>query len=157
MNESARQTDLSILHPAMRAAALEVLRQSESESLEFRVFEAYRTPERQTWLYQQGRTVPNTSIVTRARAWESYHQYGLAVDFVLFVNDAWSWETKGELGERWKRLQEIGKTLALEGLSFELPHLQVAGLKLADLRVGKLPAGGDDAWQTNLGRYHKSV
>jgi peptidoglycan L-alanyl-D-glutamate endopeptidase CwlK len=38
----------------------------------------------------------------------------------------------------------------LEPLRFELPHLQVAGLRIADLRAGKFPAGGDELWRDNL-------
>jgi|SRR5579862_3518884 len=145
-----RRSDLSALHPVMRSAALEVLRQSDQEELEFRLFESLRSPVRQNWLYQQGRMVPNTAIVTRARAWESYHQYGLAADFVLFIDGKWSWATNGALGARWKRLVQIGKSVGLEGLSFEMPHLQVAGLTLRALQAGKFPAAGDDLWWNNV-------
>ena len=145
-----RRTDLEALHPAMRSAAVEVLRRSDAENLGFRVFEAFRGPVRQNWLYQHGRGLPKTSIVTNAPAWSSYHQYGLGVDFVLFINNKWSWETKGDFKKRWDRLHAIGKALGLEPLSFELPHLQVAGLKIANLRAGKFPRGGDDSWRDNL-------
>jgi hypothetical protein len=67
--------------------------------------------------------------VTNAKAWESYHQYGLAVDFVLRLGNQWSWDTSGTLKRHWQRLHELGREVGLEPLSWELPHLQVARLK----------------------------
>lgn len=146
---SARRVDLESLHPLMREAVDRLLDQFQSEDLPFRVFEAYRSPVRQDWLYQQGRTRSGTKV-TYAQAWTSYHQYGLAADFVLWTKNAWSWNTLGVDKARWERLHALGKTLGLEPLSFETPHLQVAGLKIGDLHAGKFPDGGDDSWHDNL-------
>jgi len=88
--------------------------------------------------------------VTRARPWTSYHQYGLAGDFVLFENGAWSWETTGASARYWPRLQAIGNQFGLGALSFELPHLQLAGLRMQDLASGKYPVGGDAGWEASL-------
>lgn len=46
-------------------------------------FESYRSPMRQDELYRQ------KPPVTKARAWYSAHQYGLAVDFVAFDDEPW--------------------------------------------------------------------
>jgi peptidoglycan L-alanyl-D-glutamate endopeptidase CwlK len=129
---------------------VELLRRCDSEGLEFRLFETFRSPQRQAWLYQHGRGLPGTKTVTRARPWFSYHQYGLAADFVLFLEGEWNWSTAGRSGVRWKRLHELAVGLNLEPLNFELPHLQLAGLRIADLRAGKFPAGGDELWRENL-------
>lgn len=51
----------------------------------FKPFEGYRSPERQNYLF----TVEKT---TKARAFQSAHQYGLAVDFVPQVGGKWSWD-----------------------------------------------------------------
>lgn len=45
----------------------------------FRIYEGYRSKERQDFLYEQGRTKPGP-IVTKARAGQSAHNYGMAVD-----------------------------------------------------------------------------
>lgn len=50
----------------------------------FRVFECWRSPARQRELLQLKRT--------KAGPWRSAHQYGLAVDFVPFIDGAWTWE-----------------------------------------------------------------
>lgn len=47
-----------------------------------RILEAIRTPARQDELYRQGRT-EGGSIVTKAQAYRSYHQWGCAVDLVF--------------------------------------------------------------------------
>jgi peptidoglycan L-alanyl-D-glutamate endopeptidase CwlK len=117
----------------------------ESENLPFRPFEGFRTPERQDWLYQQGRSRPG-AIVTKARAWESYHQYGLAVDMVLHIDGAWSWDVAGSRLAQWNRMISLAQAQGLEPLTWELPHLQLAGLRLADLRAGAVPEGGDSSW-----------
>jgi peptidoglycan LD-endopeptidase CwlK len=65
-----------------------------------------RTFAEQTALYNQGRTTPGP-IVTRAKAGESAHNFGLALDVVPIVNGKpdWIgsdpvWETVGEMGEQ---------------------------------------------------------
>lgn len=64
-----------------------------------------RSNEEQDSLYAQGRTKPG-HIVTNAKAGQSAHQYGLAIDIVPMVDGKpdWNgthpiWDTIGELGE----------------------------------------------------------
>ena len=144
-----RRTDLDSLHPVMREATLYLLRKLEAEGIPLRLFESFRSPARQAWLYAQGRTRAG-AIVSNAKPWESYHQYGLAADFVLWIEGSWSWSTAGVHTMYWKRLHKIGEEVGLEPLSWETPHLQVAGLALQDLKKGIFPDGGDDAWRDNL-------
>src|SRR5689334_16310672 len=112
-----RNTSLDGLHPTFRAAAQIVLQRLAAENIPFRIFEAFRSPQRQAFLYAQGRTRPG-AIVTKARPWQSYHQYGLAADFVLFENNAWSWDTSTAKKQWWDRLVAIGREAGLESLSF---------------------------------------
>jgi len=149
MNETVRNVDPACLHPVFREKAQELLARLAAENIPFRLFEGLRSPERQQYLYAQGRTRPGP-IVTRARPWTSYHQYGLAGDFVLFENGAWSWNTSGASARYWQRLQAIGIQIGLEPLSFEMPHLQLAGLRIQDLAAGKYPNSGDASWEAAL-------
>ena len=144
-----RDTDLSHLHPVYRDRISAVLGQLTAEGVPFRIFEAYRSPQRQQWLFAQGRTRPGMKV-TNARAWQSYHQYGVAADIVLYVNNQWSWDDSGPRREWWKRLHQVGRQNGLEPLSFETPHLQLSGVKQADLQRGRYPAGGDDSWAENM-------
>ncbi len=115
----------------------------------FRLFEGFRSPQRQQHLYSQGRTRPG-SIVSRARPWQSFHQYGVAGDFVLYERGRWSWDTTGERGEWWDRLHVLGREVGLKPLSFEKPHLQIDGLARVRLQAGIYPPAGDDGWAQNL-------
>lgn len=149
MPEPTRNFDPACLHPVFRRKATELLEILTGEQIPFRLFEGYRSPERQQYLYAQGRTRPG-KVITRARPWMSYHQYGLAGDFVLFENGEWNWDASGVNAMKWRRLEEAGKQLGLEPLSFEAPHLQLADLKIADLVAGRYPSGGDETWRANL-------
>ena len=85
-----------------------------------------RTMEEQAALYKIGRSVKG-KIVTNARPGESYHNYGLAFDWVplkpapkdptMLVVD-WGDETAFRLGEH------VGGSFQLNGISWETGHLQ---------------------------------
>ena len=144
-----RSTDTALLHPAFRAAAQAVLAQLNAAGHPFRLFEAFRTPERQTDLYAQGRSKPG-AIVTYQPPWRSYHQYGLAADFVLYVNGTWSWDASAANAPAWDALKTIGAAHQLDHLAFEKPHLQLSGTSIDALAAGVYPPGGDDSWAENL-------
>jgi peptidoglycan L-alanyl-D-glutamate endopeptidase CwlK len=144
-NPNQRDNDLSHLHPTVRTKVQAVLDDCDQEQLPFRVFEAFRSPQRQQYLYEQGRTRPGMKV-TNAQPWTSYHQYGLAADFVLFQGGQWSWDRSGEKAGWWARLHEIGRAQRLEPLSWEAPHLQLAGVFIHDLQNGRYPADGDSGW-----------
>lgn len=141
--------DLSVLHPTVRDSISRTVADLNAEGFPFKVFEAYRCPQRQAYLFGQGRTRPG-AIVTQATPWESYHQFGLAADIVLCPSGKWSWDASAQFVQAWDRLHEIGQKYDLEPLSFERPHLQLAHFHLSDLQAGKLPGGGDAAWWGNL-------
>ena len=85
-----------------------------------------RTMEEQAALYKIGRSVKG-KIVTNARPGESYHNYGLAFDWVplkpapkdptMLVVD-WDDETAFRIGEH------VGGSFQLNGISWEAGHLQ---------------------------------
>jgi len=87
-----------------------------------------RTMEEQAALYSLGRSAPGR-IVTKARAGESYHNYGLAFDWVplkpapkdptMLVVD-WDDETAFRIGEH------VGQSFELAAISWETGHLQAA-------------------------------
>ncbi|MDO9414573.1 glycosyl hydrolase 108 family protein [Pararhizobium sp.] len=146
---TSRQTDTESLHPAIREAVAGILADLAAGGHPFEIFEAFRSPERQAYLYAQGRSAKG-KIVTKAPPWSSYHQYGLAVDFVLKINGKWDWTTSGKYAAHWKALHRIGRQHGLEPLSWEMPHLQLSGLAIEDLRKGEYPEFGDDSWAETL-------
>ena len=87
-----------------------------------------RTMEDQAALYAKGRT-KGGKIVTKARPGESYHNYGLAFDWVPLKRTAknadlwvanWDDETAFKLGEH------VGLSFGLAGVSWETGHLQTS-------------------------------
>lgn len=144
-----RRVELMELHPEARQRFGNVLEKLAAAELPFEIFEAYRTPQRQSYLYAQGRTRAGNRV-TNADAWQSYHQYGMAADFVLKIDGNWSWTSDGRWKSAWKDLHKFARAEGLEPLSWELPHLQVADLTLAQLRAGAYPDGGDEHWAEHL-------
>lgn len=144
---TARSTDLSLLHPVVRKAVEAVLADLQKAKIPLFVFEAFRSPERQAYLYAQGRTRPG-GIVTYAKPWQSYHQYGLAVDLVFGGPGAWTWDEPRR--GMWRQMHEIGAKHGLMRLDFETPHLQLAGTSSGALQAGAYPTGGDRSWVDNL-------
>lgn len=145
-----RDRKLEHLHPRVREAVTATLATLNQAGIPFALFEGFRTPERQDWLYAQGRTRPG-GIVTRARPWQSYHQYGLACDLVLFENGGWSWNTAGPRAGWWTQMEQVARTHHLRTLSFERPHVEYDGPDWSALQKGAaFPDEGDVSWWENL-------
>ncbi len=154
-NGTARDNDISRLHPAIRENVREIVDQLHQEGFPFEVFEAFRTPERQANLFAQGRTAPGDKV-TWVGPWRSMHQYGLAVDLVLKIGGDWSWDDSGANAPFWPRMHEIAKAQGMtalfnkKGQLIELPHIQLAGLSTDGVYRGGYPPGGDTDWAEHL-------
>ena len=86
----------------------------------------FRSAAEQMALYAQGRTTPGP-IVTRAKAGQSAHNYGFAIDVVPLVNGKpeWTghnlvWQEVGRLGQA-RGMRWYG---APDSKFFEMPHFQ---------------------------------
>ena len=111
-------TDLTYLHPKIQKALTNIMQQ-----MNINVIETFRTPERQHKLYTLGRTEKG-QIVTNAQSFESYHNYGLALDVAPINNDIiQNFEANDfEWGGRWKTFKDI-------------PHFQMTfGLSISQLK-----------------------
>lgn len=113
--------DLKLLYPRFANKVGRAIIAANSAGFPVAVFEAWRSPQRQDYLYEQGRTRPG-KIVTKARAWESYHAYGVASDIALLVTGKWSWEFDPA---------KVAPFFTAEGLEslapFENCHFQMTG------------------------------
>lgn len=122
------------LHPKMRAVAAQLLTRAEMQGIKLRVTSTLRTYAEQTELYAQGRTKPGGKV-TNAKAGESWHNFGLAMDVVAIKDGKADWEGP------WERIAEIGKSLGLEWggdwQSFkDKPHFQMKfGHTLSEMRA----------------------
>lgn len=146
-NPVKRDVDETLLHPVFRTKLQAVKSALAAAKIPLFVFEAFRSPVRQAALFAQGRTKPGP-IVTHAEPWKSYHQYGLAVDLVFGGPGKWTWDEpkKG----MWKEMHKIANANGLMPLSFETPHIQLAGTSSSALIGGHYPAGGDEDWAENI-------
>lgn len=127
--------DLDDLHPHVKDLALKFIAECKKQGIDVAIISTLRDNEYQNSLFAQGRTKPG-KIVTYARGGQSWHNYGLAFDFVVKHNGKVDW---GDLPS-YRKARKIGKSFGLEGLSFELAHLQArGGLTLAQARNGKKP------------------
>lgn len=91
MDNSLQQIDT--LHPKMRAIALQAYKEAVAATpvgVHPVITQGYRTFEESDKLYQQGRTTPG-EVVTWALPGHSWHNYALALDFVLIVNGHQDW------------------------------------------------------------------
>lgn len=155
-----RHAGLALLAPPFRERLDRVIQrcQHERDLLLLDVFESIRAPSRQRALYERGRDPLAADFgrtVTRAQAYQSAHQYGLAVDLVFHLGSGWSWEEPSP--GAWERLHDIARAEGLEPLSFEKPHLQLEDF---DWRV--LPPGPEDdegwmAWLVAGGAFPRVV
>lgn len=116
------------LNPLVQADFFTLIRHLERGYLngetktEFKVFETYRTPGRQVEAFEQK--------VSKARAFQSPHQYGLAVDFVPMVNRhsaggvkrVWSWHDELD----WDYLDTcVDRVPCLSrSISWDRPHVE---------------------------------
>jgi len=112
--------DMAKLAPFVVLKVTAALDQCHEIGYNVAMFEGYRSPERQQWLYEQGRS-RDGKIVTYAKPWESFHQYGLAVDIVGFLNKKWDWNID------YDKVTAIFKEHGFESLKFEKPHFQITG------------------------------
>jgi hypothetical protein len=112
------------LHPTLRTKLAKLRELLANENLGFFVSEGMRSPGRQQYLYEQGRTRKG-KIVTNAKAWKSNHNYGCAIDFAP-KNGDWN-------GANWTRLGELAESVGLEWGGrwtnpVDRPHVQLKKL-----------------------------
>jgi peptidoglycan L-alanyl-D-glutamate endopeptidase CwlK len=107
MKDSVSVARLAKLHPLVRNTFKSFIEECEALSPDttLRITQGLRTFPEQQALYDQGRGKPG-KIVTNARAGQSYHNYGLAIDLVELDGE------KNEIAD-WKfdmgTLQDIAK------------------------------------------------
>nr|WP_255687581.1 M15 family metallopeptidase [Pontibacillus sp. HN14] len=137
------------LHPKVEEAKNTLVNRAEDKGISVVITDGHRSIERQNELYAQGRT-DNGSVVTHADGGESYHNYGLAIDFALRTKSGdVVWDTSrdgnGNGKADWMEVVAIAKDLGFEWggdwSSFkDYPHLQMDfGLSIRELKYGKRP------------------
>jgi hypothetical protein len=140
--------DVLKFHPLFRRRAARLVAEMERLSIPLKLFEGFRTPERQAELFAIGRG-DGQKVVTYAQPWESFHCFGLAADFVFFEDGKWHWRTDGVYARHWDAFRRAASGFGLKTLKFEKPHVQMVLGNIVDLQAGRIPAG-DEHWERNL-------
>ncbi len=132
---------LQQLHPICRDKAIDAYNeavQATPAGIHPFVDQTYRTFEESDKLYQQGRTTPG-DIVSNAKAGQSWHNYGLALDFHLQINGKDVWDEKNP---NWMVVVNIFKKHGFNwggefpGTFKDYPHLEYkGGYTLAQLQA----------------------
>lgn len=137
------------LHPIVAEKSELLIEKAEEIGIPILISDSFRSVESQDVLYEKGRSIEG-DIVTYARGGESYHNYGLAIDFVLQNSDGTiSYDLQRDLngnGEAdWYEVASIGKDLGFEwggdwpGFK-DYPHLEYTfDLSISDLQNGWRP------------------
>lgn len=131
--EQATELKINALHPAIREEVKRLVNECNNAltgRAQMIVVQGYRTFEEQNNLYAQGRTKPG-SVVTQAKGGQSYHNYGLAIDFCLRVDGKdISWDTAKDFDQDgiadWI---EVARIFQREGYTWgkafnDLPHFE---------------------------------
>lgn len=89
MKDAISISRANALHPKVRQEVIDTITAIEADKLptnaKIRIVQGLRTKAEQDALYAQGRTKPG-SIVTNARFGQSYHCFGLAIDFAIMYD-----------------------------------------------------------------------
>lgn len=137
------------LNPIVKERTQQLIQQAAKKGITVVITDGFRSAAEQERVYQQGRTVSG-KIVTNAKGGQSYHNYGLAVDFALKTPSGkifWDMHYDGNKNgiPDWDEVVAIAKKLGFKwGGDWprfkDYPHLQMDfGLTLADLQHGKRP------------------
>ena len=139
------------LHPDVKEKAELVKQIAWDQGILIRYTDGYRSFDSQDTIFQQGRTLPGP-VVTNARSGQSYHNYGLAIDFVLtdaYGNAEWSLErdANGNGVSDWEDVGNIAKSVGFTwGGDWEdfvdYPHLQMD----FDTSINDLQKGNHDIY-----------
>ncbi|MCF7758395.1 M15 family metallopeptidase [Paenibacillus xylanexedens] len=137
------------LHPVVAENEELLVRKAARRGIVIVITHGYRSSEEQDALFNQGRSSAG-NIVTNARGGESYHNYGLAIDFALRTPDGdvvWDMERddNGNGKSDWMEVVDLAKELGFtwggDWANFpDYPHLQMDfGLSINELKRGKRP------------------
>nr|WP_249310568.1 M15 family metallopeptidase [Bacillus sp. FJAT-49736] len=137
------------LHPIVKERTQQLVQKAAKKGINVVITDGFRSTDEQNQLYKKGRTTSG-SIVTNAKGGESYHNYGLAVDFALKTTSGkiiWDTEYDGNKNGKqdWYEVVDIAKKLGFtwggDWLGFQdYPHLQMDfGLSINDLQKGARP------------------
>lgn len=153
IEEAIKRNKVSQTHKEVLARGIEMVKRCHAEGIYVLFTDGLRTMTDQATLYGKGRKSyiyngkqygnPKVGKVTNALPGSSFHNYGLALDFVL--TDANAKQIFWTRNKQWERAAAIAKELGFtwggDWKGFvDNPHIQYdGGLTLAQIKAGKSP------------------
>ncbi|MFX3673538.1 MAG: M15 family metallopeptidase [Paenisporosarcina sp.] len=137
------------LHPIVEGKSKELIDQANEIGISILITDGFRSVESQNEIYEKGRNEVG-AIVSYAKGGQSYHNYGLAIDYALQnTNGDISYDLQQDAngnGEAdWFEVASIGKELGFKwggdwrGFK-DYPHLEYTfGLSISELQEGYRP------------------
>jgi len=129
------QKELIGVHPILAFAVYEAIKRTKQD---FAICDkgGLRSDKEQADMYAQGRTKEGIKVTWTL---DSFHQYGLAVDLVAWINGTYSWDTKyyADIIEAMKDvIKEHGLPIdhGYDLWGKDLPHWQISKLDEKDAR-----------------------
>lgn len=128
---------LEDLNPKVEKLCRKFIAQCRAAGIDVIITSTWRDAESQNALYAQGRTKPGNKV-TNAKAWQSYHNYRCAFDFVPIVHGKADWNNTTRFTECGEIAEKVGLEWAGRWKKFpELAHCQYTnGLTIAELKAG---------------------
>ncbi len=126
-----KTTDANIakLHTLIRVRVRMFICHLEDQGIFLRVYSGYRSPDEQLQIWQKGRDkngkiVDRKKVVTNAKPFESYHNYGLAIDCVEIRYGKAIWEN-----EKWNEISQVAEFYGFDWgghfMNTDKPHFQI--------------------------------
>jgi len=130
--------NINDLHSKVAAMCSEFINRCKAQGIDVIITSTYRDSASQDALYAQGRTKPGKKV-TNARAGQSYHNWGVAFDFVPLVNGKAQWNNAALFTRCGEIAEGVGLEWAGRWTKFkEMAHCQYTnGLTIKDFQAGK--------------------
>lgn len=170
MNKTKSFKPVEVYPPLLRKLE-DLAQRCRARGVDYWATSGFRSWDEQNRLFALGRTVKNVDAtdekplggkVTNARGGQSYHNFGIAVDFALDKDTAREGLQPDWNFESYRILAEEAKAMGLEPGFFwknfpDAPHVQLplakVGLKLSDLQTWYSKGGLPLVW-ANLDKYN---
>lgn len=150
--QAQRYRDMNLLWPVLAAKVEAGLKSYRNEAaakgglLPADVFETWRSMERMTELYMQGRETAG-KIVTNAKPGHSWHYFGCAVDIVFRDPRTKNWTWLGDFDKLAPHLIAQGLTWLGTSKFPDKPHFELTGgLKVAEALAMQRANGLQSVW-----------
>lgn len=133
------------VHPELVRRVERLIARLSTLGHDVRVVQSLRTADEQNRLYAQGRTRPGKRV-TNAKAWQSNHNYGLAVDLCPFVAGKPDWNAISVFKLIGREAKKLGLEWGGDWKAVDMPHVQLRGLSIKECYALYQKGGLEKVW-----------